>query len=522
MFPNTANILHHIRGFIDTGIQTTFSSIPPPNKHLPNSSTILTHPKIIHTTITEFLNLSFIHKLDFQPSHTHPLLLVLKPNKQPRLCIDLSQNYNDFVHSPDFSYQSILDLIHISSPNCFYASIDISKCFLSFPLNTRTAKHITFLYKHIYYRFNRMPFGLKPAPSINEMLLGVVSFALRLSGVRHVRYCDDLIIVSKSYSSCLQSFYSAIHTIQSFGLSISKPKLVYPTQDIIFIGFGINSVTQILYITDEKALDIVNILSSLSAKPSASLHDIQSICGKLNHISFISKGLKPFTRSLIDLTKSHPRRITFSTSHLHSMKYIINYLPISHKSCPWSHNKPAWIIKHDASLSGFGSHIVRAPANIQIPHNQHYTCGIFDDIHIHHHNQICYAELFAIFASLYKYTQLSLLHSCTVQIITDNIADVFILRKHTTKNRNLLYLLQLITHLCNTYDIYLITHHIPGKNNIIADFLSRPKLHEYHLPLSYSSDFTQHTDLINTSTHMDSLYKLLTYRPFPFSVSNPL
>jgi hypothetical protein len=522
MFPNSSNILQHTSFFIEHGVHCNIHT-PIPRRHIANSHTVLTNPKIIRSTISEFLSLSFIKELDFVPSLTHPLLLVLKPSKPPRLCIDLKRNFNSHTHTPNFSYQNIYDVVNQSYPNCHFAIIDISKCFLSFKLHPDTSKLINFFYNNVYYQFIRMPFGLKSAPSFNELLLSLVSFILTYHNITHVRYVDDIIIIGNSYRSCLHSLYTAIDIIQSFGLAIAINKIIYPSKSIIFIGIGIDSRNQTLYIPSDKAHNINTQLSSLLLSNYTTLHSIQSICGKLNHLSCVAKGIKPFARSLIDLTCNthNPSRILLTSSQVYSINYLTRFLPIFHKSCLWFTPTPTWRILHDASTTGFGSIVNLSPYLETLYNtNSHFTCGIFDNIDIHSHTQICFAELFAIFASLYKYTQLGIMHDCSVHVITDNISDVFIIKKHTTTNHDLLYLLQLITHIVNIYNIILLPSHIPGKKNIIADFLSRPSLHDFHLPVSLSSSFCSSEPLIDSTSDLNSLYSYLLTRPFPFTKKN--
>jgi hypothetical protein len=85
-----------------------------------------------------------------------PLHVIIKPGKKPRLVIDLSRNLNDHLRHERFRYASVLDTIERSFPGCWYGKLDLSNCFLSFPLHLSVLPHFIFRFEGQLYQFLRM------------------------------------------------------------------------------------------------------------------------------------------------------------------------------------------------------------------------------------------------------------------------------------------------------------------------------------------------------------------------------
>ena len=67
------------------------------------------------------------------------------------------------------------------------------------------------------------------------------------------------------------------------------------------------------------------------------------------------------------------------------------------------------------------------------------------------------------------------LKDSAVLLKTDNIADVFIIKRQSTSNGALLGLLRCIFATCARYNIDIAVEHVPGRFNSIPDYLSRPE-----------------------------------------------
>jgi hypothetical protein len=197
------------------------------------------------------------------------------------------------------------------------------------------------------------------------------------------------------------------------------------------------------------------------------------------------------------------------------LSYISSVLPTYRRYLHWDSvtipQSNTIRIAHDASTHGFGWAVEDTGSALTHLAGVH-RAGVFDgNLGNLSHRSITFLELFAIFSSLLFFnTQLS---NSFVYLISDNIADVFILNKISSSSPELTSLLLCITHLCSVYNIRFNCAHIPGKYNIFPDILSRPdhKSHQSELYTKlYSNDlFTQYRTLPHVSKVDGSVWQSL-------------
>jgi hypothetical protein len=88
-----------------------------------------------------YRDLGALRQLSAPPApggYVHLLQAVLKPGKKPRICVDLSRNFNDYLVDTPFQYSSVksaVDLALECPTAAHFVKLDISSCFLSFPLH---------------------------------------------------------------------------------------------------------------------------------------------------------------------------------------------------------------------------------------------------------------------------------------------------------------------------------------------------------------------------------------------------
>ena len=116
------------------------------------------------------------------PFGVQPLHVIIKPGRKPRLVIDLSRNLNDHPRVRILLLLVGAGCHRVVHPGCWYSKLDLSNCFLSFPLHPSAMPHFIFRFEGRMYQFIRMPFGLSSAPRICTELLSVVAFGLSQEG----------------------------------------------------------------------------------------------------------------------------------------------------------------------------------------------------------------------------------------------------------------------------------------------------------------------------------------------------
>ena len=539
-----ANIaeLSMIKDWIRNGVSLDFSSMPSKIIY-ENTTTVIQNADIVKKRLEEYIDFQAIIALPSNhpcPYGIAPLHVIIKEGKKPRLVIDLSRNLNDNLVYEYFSYSNIIDASEASFPGCWYSKLDLSNCFLSFPLHSSALPHFIFKFDGQLYQFTRMPFGLSSAPRICTLLLSVVHYRLKSecsSYLRElIRYLDDLLFISPSRSASDRVLSLAQQVIRNFGLVVNRDKTEGPAQVISFLGIQINSIQCTLSCTFDRLSELLLLLHTASHLEKVKLSFLSSLIGKLSFAAIVLPGARPFMRRMLDLKHKHMQRLArsdrgidsttastsssidhdrnrFRRSHtaffingFHSdISFWITHLHLWNGTQKWRSSRSAPIcFATDASLGGFGFYIESVPADCNTsawPPNMivgSAFSGLYSQRHHHLHgssSQMTWCEMFAVYAALSTYCHL-LAHS-SVLIYIDNRTDVDIINRQATRSSRLAGLLRHLYALSISHNFSIRAEHRAGVQNTLADFLSRPELHKHNhihewMNLSVSSDCALH------------------------------
>lgn len=502
--------LRRIRDWISSGVTLDLVTPPPPIFH-ENTYSVIQHADIVRTRIREYIEFEAITPLPDDhplPFGIQPLHVIIKTGRKPRLVIDLSRNLNDNLEYRYFSYSSVREAAELSTPLCWYSKLDLSNCFLSFPLHASSLPHFIFRFDGGLYQFTRMPFGLSSAPRICTELLSVVAFELQRQGIdRQVRYLDDFLFIDADYDLGQQTLFTAQQTISAFGLVVNPDKTEGPAQRLAFLGILLDSVAQTLSCTPERVSELQSLLRRASSGTKIKLTALATLIGKLQFAAQVLPGARPFTRRMIDLklqrtavvdhlhpSSANPRRHHFALQQasvrLNSgfradVRFWLAHLSLWNGSQRWRSAQSApFTFASDASLEGFGFYLESTPPSAvtaQWPDALLVGSGFKgvyspEDATLHSSSStMTWCELFAVYAALVTYR--SVLRDSCVLFHVDNLTDVHILNRQATRSRRLAGLLREIYSISVDYNISITAKHRPGVDNILADFLSRPSYH---------------------------------------------
>jgi hypothetical protein len=477
-----SDFVTEVKSFIESGVHFDLTS-EPRHTHLPNTSAVYDNKPFVRERIHYYRTLRALSVLSQPPSIVHPLHVVTKDGRKQRLVLDLSKNLNQFIPQIPFRYQSLSDAVSMASPGCWFAKIDISNCFLSFPVSRRCRDYLNFEFEGVFYRFDSMPFGLSAAPGINELLLAVVDFEFKRRGIRHIRYCDDFLIMHNTQAGCRKNLSLALSILREFGLVPKDSKTVGPARRLEFLGVGIDSVKQTLFCTPQRVKAIISLLAELRNLKRTKVRHIQSVVGKLSFAAQVLPGARPFMRRFIDLIRGRlsGHWVTIDAAARRDAGWWCSYLSVWNGRMRWRLPQGP-TIAHDASLEGFGF-VLEEAAGLYFPPLLSLNCGIsgcWDECHrkmVASSGDIQWAELFAIVYALHCFAPF--IRDSSVTLITDNIADVAIINRQSTKNKHLLVLLRALYATATDFNIYLTAIHRSGVDNIIPDALSRVSIHRF-------------------------------------------
>ena len=219
-------------------------------------------------------------------------------------------------------------------------------------------------------------------------------------------------------------------------------------------------------ITQEKLKDIPQVCKSWATKAACTKRELQSLPGKLLYITKCVKSSSFFLNRMLDLS-SKQDKIVISTDFRRDLNWFTNFVPKFNGTAFFVHNKIHHEIELDACLQGLGARWG----------NRVYALRLPDSLA---NMTIVHYEMFNILVAIGTWgTGWS---GKTVLIHCDNEAVVTVLTTGRTKDLTLAAIARNIWLGTSEYDISLKTVHIRGKDNIIADSLSRwftSDIHKY-------------------------------------------
>ena len=137
--------------------------------------------------------------------------------------------------------------------NCFMASISLSDAYHSVPVALTNQKYLLFKFEGQLYIFVCLPNGLSSAPRTFTKLVKPVFSVLHKQGQQIIGYLDDSFLMGDTFEECKKSVIATVKLFTKLGFQVHPDKSnLFPSQDIHFFGFTLNSENMTDTLTDKK------------------------------------------------------------------------------------------------------------------------------------------------------------------------------------------------------------------------------------------------------------------------------
>lgn len=476
--------LKTLKNALEFGIQAEFVDVPPPPVHLKNAKTALDNAKLCGERLRVQRDLGALQRLTSAAYSIQPLHAVVRDGKKTRLVVDLSRSLNPTIRNIPLKYETVAQYSRRLRRGSWLAKVDIRACFLSFPLHPSLAKHISVKWGGVEWGYTKLPFGLNISPAWASRLLSVTSFALHLMGVSHSRYLDDYCTDAHSRAECRHNLDILYRVLSKFGLVLASEKTQGPDQILEYLGIIIDTIRMILRLSEKRLQECRRLLRWFIAASRTTVAKLRSFIGKLSFMSQVLPASRPFIRFWIDGLCEKPRkdRIRINSDMTRDASLWLDRLKRWNGTCKWR-SKQLLVIETDASFEGFGIHITRVQGVRGLPEwlrAGRKIAGTWPaelQTKFVKEKNMCWCELYTILFALALVAPFAaegeILFHC------DNLPDVNILNRMSTRSSSLRVLLRAIATLSFEFRSSYKAVHIPGVLNVTADRLSRPSLHKY-------------------------------------------
>ncbi|KAJ0177013.1 hypothetical protein K1T71_007022 [Dendrolimus kikuchii] len=224
LLSHTSALAHEIKTSSDVPIHTKSYRFPE------------CHKKEVETQIDKMLNQGII-----EPSSSpwsSPIWIVPKKadsqgQRKWRIVIDY-RKLNDITIGEIYPIPQISEILDQLGNSKYFSTLDLTSGFHQILISPEDAPKTAFSVPQGHYQFNRMPFGLKNAPSTFQKLMNTCLSGLQ--GTRCFVYLDDIVIYSADLNSHINNLKAVFNRLRSFNLKLQPEKCEFLRKEVAYLG----------------------------------------------------------------------------------------------------------------------------------------------------------------------------------------------------------------------------------------------------------------------------------------------
>ena len=237
---------------------------------------------------------------------------------------------------------------------------------------------------------------------------------------------------------------------------------------LVFLGIELDTVVLELRFPGDKLSRLRSIIAAWRDKKSCTKRDLLSLIGHLQHACKVVRYGHTFLRRMINLStgvKELHHHIRLNASFRSDLQWWATFLPtwngVSMMSVPSRANHDAFMISDASGNWGCGAY------NSQGEWFQFQWPLAWASIHITIKELLPIVLSCAIWGGYWR--------GKTVKCLCDNAAVVAIINSGRSKDDRAMHLMRCLTFLAH-HSTNIFAEHLPGKDNVAADALSRDNL----------------------------------------------
>ena len=386
---------------------------------------------------------------------------------------------NDYIPAEfaTVQYATIQDAISfITSAHSivFMAKVDIEAAFRIIPVAPCDRPLLGFRWRDLYYMDAVLPMGCSSSCAIFESFSTALEWiAMRtLGATKVIHVLDDFLILAESQDKCDTDLQAFITMCSQLGVPLAPSKTVGPCTTLQFLGIVIDTVAMEVRLPEDKLLKARMLLRSFLARHKVTLREIQSLIGLLQFFCYVIRFARAFLRRTIDLTlgvskPNHHIRLTNPVKlDLHMWLAFLDEF-----------NGKSFFIDDDFLTGDFLQLFTDASGG----KGYGAVCGaqwFFGVWPVSWQAlNITVLELYPIMVAVEIWG--TAWANCSVCFFTDNESLVSVINKQTSKEPSVMVLLRRLILTCLRYNIHFTAQHVPGRDNTLADKLSRSQIVEF-------------------------------------------
>lgn len=484
---------------LELGFDTLVSSNSLPTKECKNLQSAITQEditdKLIQSEVTKGFLQGPFSSPPFQQYRVSPIgVAVGKYSKKPRLIVDLSAPHNNSEHfsvnelidkeSCSLSYVRIDDAIKIIQQLGVGTSMcktDISDAFKIIPVSPSQWHLFCIRWKGSYYYYNKLAFGCRSSPKIFDTLSQAVCWiAQHIYGINHILHLLDDFITFEQPGIHDENMTKLLQLFNSLGIPIARHKTCGPSSVIEYLGIMLDADKMESRLPTDKLERITNFLLSFLDKTTCTKRELLQLLGHLNFASRVVLPGRTFVSHLISLStqvKALHHHIKLNNECREDIRMWLHFL-----SC-WN----GLSVFYNTEVTSADDMLLYTDASGSLGYGGYFQGQWFSEswgtsrvFHLQSSSRdtsIAFKELYPIVVSAMLWGHMWV--GKRILFMCDNTATVSIIQKGRSKAQHIMPLVRRLTLCAATHNFTVLSKHVPGKSNLIADSLSRLQIQKF-------------------------------------------
>lgn len=477
------------------GFDTGFSHLPSNSIQCRNLQSATKDPAAVQDLIRKELEKGFLlgpfDAVPFQQYRINPIgLAEHKYSRKKRLIVDMSAPHDDPANpslnslidkeTHSLKYVTIDDAISIIKQlgqGSKLLKTDISDAFKLLPIRQDLWPFHGISWGNMFYFYVRLVFGSRSSPKIFDNLSTAISWIARyqyhIANVLHL--LDDFLVVEPPGANASETMSTFLDIFHRLNIPIAMHKTEGPVTSLEYLGVQLDTVRMEARLPVVKICRILEILQSFLEKKSCTKRQLLCLLGHMNFASRIIRPGRSFVSHLISLSTSvkelhHHVTLTAAVRSDLAMwsVFLKNWNGVSFFLDDQVTPAVDMELYTDATLTSFAGYF-----------KNKWFQGFFPEELYAEKQSMALFELYPIVMACVLWGHL---WSCKkILFHCDNMATVEIIRNGRSKVPSIMKLMRRLTFHSATHNFIIYAKHIEGKNNCIADALSRWQMSRFRV-----------------------------------------
>ena len=374
--------------------------------------------------------------------------------------------------------QSIMQL----GQGALLAKVDIKSAYRNVPIHPEDRWLMGMSWEGALYIDTTLPFGLRSAPKIFTALADAAEWIMRQSGVHFVlHYLDDYLVTgAPGTPECAIALKTMMSVFHRLGFPIACEKVEGPTPCLEFLGFVLDSQALEVRLSQTKLLELRSTIHQWVGRKTCERRELESLVGKLAHAAKVVKPGRTFLRRMFELLGGARRphhHLRLSLAFRSDLLWWDCFIS-SWNGCrmiPFDQARAIHVWTDASGSFGCGAVVPVSGKWLQLAWPSAYS---EDALHLGRES-ITFKELIPIVLACAVWGQ-EFAHMGVV-VHCDNLGAVAVVNSGYSKVDPIMHLLRCLFFVRAYFQIDLWAVHVPGKENGVADAISRD-----NIPFLYS------------------------------------